>query len=161
MDQVPLAFDLQQKGKSWFGPQEKRERRNAGAGSGMDKRFCTIHVAVSCDLSVVQPFPLILFRGAGKITQEEREAWAPGVHVLFQKATFTRREESLVFLINFLKALFGGLPAKGRQLPFVGETSKRKQPFLKRAFFQVSLARLPGSMPRSPTSLWTQCGHRT
>ena len=64
----------------------------AGSGKGDEgKRFCTLQLIVrfkngdKTKMFVGQPWPKICFRGQGiRITQKEKDAWEPGVHVRFQ-----------------------------------------------------------------------------
>ena len=65
----------------------------AGSGKGDEgKRFCTLQLIVrsrngdKSKLYAEQPWPEICFRGQGKqIKKKEKDAYAPGVHVRFQK----------------------------------------------------------------------------
>ena len=64
----------------------------AGSGKGDEgKRFCTLQLIVrfkngdKTKMFAGQPWPEICFRGQGiRITQKEKDAWEPGVHVRFQ-----------------------------------------------------------------------------
>ena len=59
-----------------------------------EKRFCTIQMTVRCvKKGGKQPRITIIFRGLGqRVSEEERGAWDPRVHVTWQKKAWADRD---------------------------------------------------------------------
>jgi DDE superfamily endonuclease len=90
MDQSPIEFE-----SPTTTTYEKRGAVTVGVShrAGADKRFGTLTILVrldgNCQKPVLQPFPSIIFKGKGNVKQSERDKYAPGVFVQFQKNAWT------------------------------------------------------------------------
>lgn len=94
VDQVGLEFDVSTKTGTWSSHEERAGgnihiRRGQ---PGWEKRAATLQLCLSADLNGPQPPPVIIFKGAGHISEVEKLSYNPGVHVMFQKKAWLDRE---------------------------------------------------------------------
>ena len=97
VDQVPLPFAIDTK-TTYEEPVAKEKRKDhkvwvAQPGSGLEKRQCSLQVCFSpvkdrCRIAII-------FRGKGKISEDERLAYHKGVDVYFQKCAWADKEVSV------------------------------------------------------------------
>ena len=89
VDEVPLAFIPHQDRTMELRGAKSVHIRQPGSGA-FAKRFGTLVVGVAGDGTMIPP--ALIFRGTGqRITQAERAAWNPSVHVLFQPKAWMDR----------------------------------------------------------------------
>ena len=85
VDQSPLPFAVNMKRTNHRFEEGANPRQEkvwiSQPGSGLDKRQCTLQVC----FSPVGPQPKlgIIFRGKGKLSQEEKDSWHPSVDIFF------------------------------------------------------------------------------
>ena len=81
MDQTPLPFVLDD--NKTYEKQGAEEVWFATGQSGLEKRQCTVQLAIFADGSILPP--LIIFRGKGlRIKLAEKQQWDQRVKVVFQ-----------------------------------------------------------------------------
>eukprot|EP00974_Lingulodinium_polyedra_P102618 9937140-Lingulodinium_polyedra.AAC.1 len=91
MDQVPLQFVMEGKKRTWAGRVERQQNfiKCAAPHAGLCKRQATLQLCLSARASGPHPRPAVIFRGKGeKLLAREKEMWAEGVAVFFQKSAW-------------------------------------------------------------------------
>ncbi|MEO0683927.1 MAG: hypothetical protein AAFY76_02490 [Cyanobacteria bacterium J06649_11] len=96
VDQSPLPFAVET--KRTYEIIEKKQSKNhkvwiSQPGSGLDKRQCTLQVCFRP--TGEQPRIAVIFRGKGKLGDDEKKAWHQDVDVYFQQNAWADTEFSL------------------------------------------------------------------
>lgn len=94
MDQTPLEFDFNAKGKTYDNTGAKTVWAKS-TGSGMEKRQCTVQHTIYAD-GVFRTKTVIIFRGTGKrVSQGEKKQWDPRVYVTWQEKAWADESVTL------------------------------------------------------------------
>ena len=124
VDQSPLPFAVNMK-RTYHRFEEGANPRQekvwiSQPGSGLDKRQCTLQVC----FSPVGPQPKlgIIFRGKGKLSQEEKDSWHPMVDIFFQDNAWADTNSSLSWAEKTLKPF---VENKGRFVLFCDNLSSQ------------------------------------
>lgn len=104
VDQSPLPFVLY-RGKTYehFEPGESQTKKVwiAQPGSGLEKRQCSLQICLRPEGEC--PRLAIIFRGKGRVTTEEKEAWSKDVDVFFQEKAWADTQFSLDWIKRTLE----------------------------------------------------------
>lgn len=91
-DQIGLEFDFTGRGSTWASPEERRLGHVAvrTGPAAWAKRFVTIDLTLSADLSQEQPPAIVLFRGQGRVSDVERNSYHPDVRIIWTPKAYLR-----------------------------------------------------------------------
>lgn len=102
-DQMGLNFDFTGSGRTWASAEERSCKHvpvRTGP-AGWAKRYVTVDLTLSGDLSQPQPPVVLLFRGKGNVSEVERMSYHPDVKVIWTPKAYLqlgRVESGVCFL---------------------------------------------------------------
>ena len=97
LDQMGIQVDASAVKKTWATSRECSDNHVGihDGKSGWDKRSATWQVCFSADLAEPQPQTSLIFRGQGRVSEQEKMAYHPDVHVLWNSKAWLTRETNM------------------------------------------------------------------